>query len=364
MSKNSKSARRDHGFAFQSIRAGHLVSEDFLLLLELLRFFSALLVLIDHLCSSDLFGSVLHFIKPGFGHVGVVVFFVLSGFIIAWRHRVCKETPSEFIANRISRLYSVLIPTLIITILLDITGQQFSSAQYSVAVDNRPLERFGIHFFMLQEYWSLSVRYFSNAPLWTLSFEAIYYLCYWLIFYAKRPFIAAIAMLIAGPKIILLSPLWILGVILLFKWDLACSCWRKYRLQLLITMVISLAVCYATRSPVNTLLGIYLGGASLFFSDYFLGATIAIVFMMVGSSNVRVGGKMTGLLRFLAGFSFELYALHMPIMTFCVAVLFPVSVKSAIATVMSCCIGSWVVSLGSRILKIYLRTRIKNFFTK
>ena len=54
-----------------------------------------------------------------YGRTAVLVFFVLSGFVVAWVTETKERTLEEYALSRVARLYSVILPALIITAVLD-----------------------------------------------------------------------------------------------------------------------------------------------------------------------------------------------------------------------------------------------------
>jgi peptidoglycan/LPS O-acetylase OafA/YrhL len=65
-----------------------------------------------------------------------------------------------------------------------------------------------------QEFYIQSTTYYGDVPLWSLSYEAAYYLLFGLAFYlkgAQRTVAVILSSLIIGPKIILLAPVWFAG---------------------------------------------------------------------------------------------------------------------------------------------------------
>src|SRR5579872_6203411 len=92
------------------------------LYLDLIRFSAALMVFMEHFRERTKRG-LFEFWKDhpfAYNHLfpysqtAVIVFFVLSGFVIAHVLATRENTPLEFAASRFARLYSVLLPTLIL----------------------------------------------------------------------------------------------------------------------------------------------------------------------------------------------------------------------------------------------------------
>lgn len=88
---------------------GHSDSKNYFYGLDLLRFSAASLVAIFHLTWKVPKESSTAF----FGWIGVQVFFVISGFVIA--NSASESTPSNFLKNRILRLYPAAIPCALIS---------------------------------------------------------------------------------------------------------------------------------------------------------------------------------------------------------------------------------------------------------
>ena len=82
--------------------------------LDGLRFGAAFTVFLAHYSVQRISGG---FFWPSFayGHTAVLVFFVLSGFVIAWVTETRERSLGEYVVSRAARLYSVIIPAFIIT---------------------------------------------------------------------------------------------------------------------------------------------------------------------------------------------------------------------------------------------------------
>lgn len=148
---------------------------QFSLYLDVIRFLAAILVVIAHANVRYLSTEIL--LLSTHGHLAVIFFFVLSGYVIAYVVDLKENRFSLFWASRISRIYSVAIPVILLTPLFDIAGR--SIAELPVIYDGSasdlwPVRIFASLFF-LNEMWFNSIMSFSNTPFWSLCYEMSYY---------------------------------------------------------------------------------------------------------------------------------------------------------------------------------------------
>lgn len=212
--------------------------------LDLVRGISALIVMMGHLRNAVLpdFSDVPHagwllqlfYLVSGMGHQAVIVFFVLSGYFVGG---VVLKAGAQFswrsyLIARVSRLWVVLLPALALTwgldqLLLRHAAHVLDSAHiasWHCIPASGVLANDGFAFlgnlFFLQTVW---VPVFgSNGPLWSLAYEAWYYLLFPLLVQAFRPTcawhnrtlcaVAAALMAVAMPvEMLWLFPAWLLG---------------------------------------------------------------------------------------------------------------------------------------------------------
>lgn len=184
--------------------------------LDLVRFLAAVLVLLTHLAYSRFSGGMLLPLRT-YGNDAVMIFFVLSGFVIAHVATHRDHDIKVYFLNRLARIYSVAIPCIILTVVLDQLGRAWNPEAYNGFwyVDTQPVLRILTALSFTHELWFSSWRLFTNGPYWSVGYEFFYYAIFAVLWYLKGPrrwWVAGALCLIAGPKILLLFPIWLAGV--------------------------------------------------------------------------------------------------------------------------------------------------------
>src|SRR6516164_6699219 len=98
------------------------------LYLDFLRVIAAFGVMLVH--ANQVWFSNGLFLRPEYGHKLVMVFFVLSGYLIAFTVDKKNKGSERYLIDRVSRLYSVVIPALIVTFILDSLGEKINYSFY------------------------------------------------------------------------------------------------------------------------------------------------------------------------------------------------------------------------------------------
>jgi len=194
------------------------------LALDAIRFAAAALVLLHHAAFAK-FGGVLPWRLSQTGTEPVVAFFVLSGFVIAYTAETRDPDGRTFALSRLARLLSVTLPALALTAVLDRVGAdvfpalyadqwQDAATQANLAVP--PAARFVASGLFLNEIWTWHLWPGTDSPFWSLGYEAVYYAIFACAYYGRtaRERVCGVALvcLVAGPKILLLAPVWFTGV--------------------------------------------------------------------------------------------------------------------------------------------------------
>ena len=99
------------------------------LYLDALRFAAAIAVFLSHYGAGRISGG-LFWRFTDYGHTAVLVFFVLSGFVIASVTATRERSLEDYALSRLARLYSVMLPAFIITALLDYLGNAINPTLY------------------------------------------------------------------------------------------------------------------------------------------------------------------------------------------------------------------------------------------
>ena len=192
-----------------------LLGQNASLLLAALRVGAALAVALTHL---PLFlRGRLNVVPNVSGNTAVCVFFVLSGFVMRYVTVARVTTARAYCIDRVSRMYSVMIPALLLTVALEWFARIHAPVLYAQAAT--PDTWNGLSLQILENlsftvgWWNHGQTPLSNGAFWSLSFEVVYYVLYGLLLYAQRLrwILVPLLLLLVGPAMALLFPVWLLG---------------------------------------------------------------------------------------------------------------------------------------------------------
>jgi peptidoglycan/LPS O-acetylase OafA/YrhL len=146
-----------------------VVNRKFEFSLEGLRGFAALVVVLGHttfhpLSLDSAFTPSIIYSSPFPGHLCVLIFFILSGYVIGLTNKkpLIRTTIIPYLRKRIIRIYPIYIISLLLTL--------------SVITRPYPFSVIAGHFLFLQN--SVVSGIWENNPLWSLNNEVIYYLAF------------------------------------------------------------------------------------------------------------------------------------------------------------------------------------------
>ena len=305
--------------------------------LDVLRFSAALVVLVSHFAYTRFSDGRYAFFRDwNLGSDAVVVFFVLSGLVIAFTSGAKDKTLGRFAFNRSTRLISVAVPAVLLTFALDRIGSTLEPVTYTGWWYN-PLDLGRMLFSGLtfsSEWSGQTVRMGTNGPYWSLSYEVAYYVMFGLAVYvkgARRLVLLALSVLVFGVNVMILLPAWLLGVWLFHHLQKSPAATASNAPLMAIAPVVLYVAMLAIDLPaVLTNLTINLTSQSavyaLRFSDEFVwNWLIAVCFAvhLAGMSTWLRGKELHAVrtIRWLAGASFSLYLVHYPVLQFFSAVL-------------------------------------------
>jgi peptidoglycan/LPS O-acetylase OafA/YrhL len=311
-------------------------------LLDLARVIAALLVCLEHwrnLLYVDYRQISEHralfavpYVMTDAGHQAVVIFFVLSGYLISGSifRMVQRDGWSWklYLTHRMVRLWIVLIPALILGALLDFSGLYLHLAPALYAgqtgthmlgdvARSLHLPIFVGNLFFLQTI--LVPTFGSNGPMWSLANEFWYYILFPCAFLALRrgtsvgarilnALVFLLCTWLVGPGILLLFPLWLMGTLLAVVPAPRVGAWAR--------VVAVILYCPFLLFLVKTTLvrGVL--------SDYALGvATFILIWLLLGAKSVAPENAWTRVTRTGARFSYTLYLVHVPFLVLLTALM-------------------------------------------
>ncbi len=304
------------------------------ILLDVVRFSAAIIVFLSHVTSRE-FNNVLPWVR--WGHEAVAIFFVMSGFVIAYVLSNKEKNILSYAAARLGRLYSVVLPAIFLTLVLDSIGRAINPEVYSGISYDHTLLRLVINLLFLQQNWNLTVMPLSNGPFWSLGYEFWYYCIYgsWFLIKGRFRFLVTFLFSIcAGPAILLFFPLWLVGVIAfnLYRFSIIAPLIRYFLLLLVLTSLVSILIYGNPLSCVQDFikltfpdgfltighLKIYLGHVDRLPGDLLLGLLFGAFIILLRGSNViqNFSGAIYSVIRWLAGSTFSIYLFHVPLLFF------------------------------------------------
>ncbi len=271
----------------------------------------------------------------GYGHAAVVIFFVLSGFLVGGKLVELQGSPKlraewpGFLVDRFSRIFIVLWPVLLLTAAVMAallwwvpdapfvrTGDWTFDLEVPLSTDLSWLRWIGAAL-MLND---LAVRTLDgNAPLWSLAYEWCYYIIgLGAVLAVRRVFSpGALLVMLYGAVLIVLSLYnqpnvlfaglsWLLGIAARVAFNAGVLRGRA-----------------AMVAGVAAVLGVLLLQGRLSLPDPVLAAAMSFMIAHPGWRNWRFGDAAG---ERLAGFSYTLYAMHFPVLLGIMGILFAAGV--------------------------------------
>lgn len=285
--------------------------------LDSLRIYAAFIVLfyhvVDHWFTS--FSSIYKL--EDLAHSAVIIFFVLSGYLIAFTTSKNNRGGRQYMQARFSRLYSVVLPALFVTAICEVVVGHFSQELFAIYSRSPSWPRYIISGLFINELWFFSSAPQINGPLWSLGYEFWYYIIFGLWFYRKSGykalFLPLFACLLVGPKILSLMPIWLMGY---FAYKLpAPSLKNTYKwILMLIGLGIAISLIFFDKGIPFSLGSKPLYYASQFLSDWSTGLFIGFSIWIMPDGTSAIKSIRTDLVRKVADLTFAVYLLHYPLL--------------------------------------------------
>lgn len=301
--------------------------------LDLLRFTAASAVLLGHMEQDGLYMRWLPL--SWFSHEAVMIFFVMSGFIIYSSTVRSARTWADYAAARLSRVYSVALPAVAFSVGLGLLVGLGGEVDTQRLSNYRDFSAWDVasSLLFLNEVFGNKAALSLNHPYWSLCYEVWYYVLFGLFLFLRgwrRGVCLVLGVIIAGPAVLALFPIWVFvgvnvsgldHVIRIYLHDHIPGFWR-------------------------------LGASQRLVTDYLIG--LAVVLHILSFSGLNPGfrrffGQLAPLAKYLAGFSFTLYLFHRP-MTQLAGYAFPnteLSIAYSLAWMLAILLACLLISYGT-----------------
>lgn len=277
--------------------------------------------------ATPFFATVGYFVT-GFPHQSVIAFFVLSGFLVGGSTLRCvaRWQWKGYLIARISRLWTVLIPALVVGYALDFWGTRLFGGPF-YAGNSVPIywdvglrlspEHLGCNALFLQTILCQPLG--TNGVLWSLANEFWYYLifpCVVLTTFGNSSVstrigyaLAVIAcIMFVGWNILLYFFIWLMGAAIPLFARIHLFGWRGKLTQSSAGVV---AVACAVFSRLQ----------ESFFSDTVLGFAFALFIWTLICNSGKASPFYSKICGFISGMSYTLYLFHLPALVFISSIL-------------------------------------------
>jgi peptidoglycan/LPS O-acetylase OafA/YrhL len=296
------------------------------ILLDLVRALAALAVLIGHAVQLGHYDGYYPFTTQ-FQHNAVIVFFVLSGLVIA---ASADRTPrirgdgalARYALARAARILPVALPALAISLAIMALDDLIAPTPiFSEDARGIPAREWLYAVLFLSE--SYRTGFPPNPPYWSLCYEVWFYALFGAATFLdgwKRLAATAGVAAVAGPNVLLLFPVWLVGVALA-RAPAARSVPVWAAALFIVIALVCLTLVSTVSYPVYQATGGYVPwvmGYSIFpLTDLLLALALALGFAGLRTLTLHRGAwleRMAAPIRYAANMSFSLYLLHWPLL--------------------------------------------------
>jgi peptidoglycan/LPS O-acetylase OafA/YrhL len=302
------------------------------------RWSSAFIVMFSHLRGALFLGwgslpSAFHnplvaafYGSTAFYHEAVVVFFVLSGFLIAGpnidRVRINSFHPGSYAVDRFTRIYVTALPALLLTLAADAIGRNLvpgagfydgtnllMQQRVLSGVRHDSLFDFIRNLFMLQPVHAPMLG--SNIPLWSLSYEVWFYVWFGVSAHVVQAQRRSARWLIALATLGILLFHWT-ALFYLAIWGFGGLAyqWSRWPRSIILALI-ALGACLLLAAS-----GRFQGtvpNVPLKWSDLPLGLTFAWLLALLKCRSYRFLNNSEKVNQALSNFSYSLYVIHYPL---------------------------------------------------
>jgi peptidoglycan/LPS O-acetylase OafA/YrhL len=319
-------------------------------------------------------GHAHNFVMPSLplrvaGHASeaVAVFFVLSGLVIRFVVDEKEQDWQSYLVARLARIYPVAILALAVTFLADSIGAHVNEQYYAGLRFYNPanIQSFLLDILLSNELWFSHSVFGTNEAYWSLGFEVWYYILFGMITFLPQHLtlpIVVIWLSVAGPKIALYLPLWLMGAATYHGLSII-KIRRGVSALFFCASIILYFLIWKGLGPIATVpMFHWEDDVHEFYSLIYFYSIGAVVSMNILSFDGLFRDRaiwnlaLKRCVQFLAGASFTLYLIHEPILALIAATVpkitaSPLSGVSAIILTLS--IVLFIAEIGERRKRIF-----------
>ncbi|WP_343633334.1 acyltransferase [Fluviicola sp.] len=299
-------------------------------ILDLIRGLSAQAVVIGHAMSFfDVFKSLHEPNFPWIQHIAVLIFFLLSGYLVTYATVKKLENDSgytfrHYFADRFSRIYTTFIPALVFVFIVDLISRYVNISAYNHE-HSFNLKTFVVNLFMFQDFKAFSSIPFDNITsfgsansFWSLAVEWWLYMLFGfilLVVLKRKSTVFMIPLLllfsyfpiinIIGGRGSGLTVFWFFGVFIyvISTTDLLKNVERKFKVIAVLAIVLLAFIrIYYLMKAYDAVFAFMMAVALWLIIDLF--------------KDVHFPERLKQLIRFNASYSYTLYLFHYNILDF------------------------------------------------